>query len=84
MFETQEKKSAEKAPQPRGSPDVEQVTYFPQLVGGKLVPQHQVLEYWAPAPPQVTAEIRKAAEQKQSHILKFLLPKSQGGINENY
>lgn len=44
---------------------MEQVTYSPQLVAGKPVPEHQVLESLAPAPPQVTAEIRQAAKQEQ-------------------
>lgn len=72
-----DEKSAEGAPtHPRGSLDTEQVTYSPQLVGEKPVPEHQILWSWAPAPPQVAAEIRQAAKQRQVT--------SQGWINENY
>lgn len=66
-------------PQTRGSPDMEQVTYSSQLAGGKPAQEHQVLESWAPAPPQVAAEIRQAAKQNQ--ITYFNLWR---GINENY
>lgn len=44
---------------------MEQVTYSSNLAGGKPVQEHQVVESWAPAPPQVAAEIRQAAKQNQ-------------------
>jgi len=65
VSETWDNKSAERDPDPGGSQDTEQVTYSPQLAGGKPVPEHQVLEAWATAPSQVAAEIGQAAKQKQ-------------------